>query len=303
MKPYLAVVGECMIELYQQESELFHFGFAGDVYNVAVYFARSIDKSVAAVDMLTAIGVDNYSNRMVDFWCSEGVQSRYLRCIADKMPGLYLVETDEHGERDFHYYRSDAAARYMFNDDPGLALLQNLFHYTHIYFSGITLAILKEEGRERFLDLLPKLKKRGITICYDSNYRMRLWPSRNIALDYFNRVLPFIDIALPSLSDNQCLYGDSDFEACADRYLNAGAKRVIVKEGAEGYMIATPEKRKHFSVDPVTPVDTTGAGDSFSGAYLAAIIQGDSDEIACQKAAQLARQVVLHKGAIIPRYA
>ena len=295
---YLAVVGECMIELYQQEGDLFHFGFAGDVYNLAVYFARS---GAVPVDMVTAVGVDSYSDRMVDRWCTEGVQARYLRCIADKMPGLYLVETDDHGERDFHYYRNDAAARYMFNGDEGLALLNNLFNYTHVYFSGITLAILHDEGRERFIELLPQLRAKDITICYDSNYRARLWPSKEVALSYFDRIMPFIDMALVSLSDNQCLYGEMDFDRCAQHYLNAGVSRVIVKEGSEGYMIVTPQKRAHFSVESIAPVDTTGAGDSFNGAYLAAIMQGDSDEVACEKAAALARQVVMHKGAIIPK--
>lgn len=296
---YLATIGECMLEFYQETGNHFHLGFAGDVYNVAVYFARS---TAVPVDMVTAVGIDPYSNRMVDAWCSEGVQARYLRCLADRMPGLYLVETDEAGERDFYYYRSDSAARYMFNGNEGLALLQHLFDYSHVYFSGITLAILNDEGREQFLEFLPELRKKGIIVCYDTNYRSRLWPSKEMALDYFDRVLPFVDIALPSLSDNYYLYGDADFNACADRYLNAGAKRVIVKEGADGYMIATPEKRAHFAVDPIKPVDTTGAGDSFNGAYLAALIEGDSDELACQKAAALARKVVLHKGAIIPGF-
>jgi 2-dehydro-3-deoxygluconokinase len=50
-------------------------------------------------------------------------------------------------------------------------------------------------------------------------------------------------------------------------------------------------------------VDTTGAGDSFAGGYLAARLQGMAPEVAARAGNKLASIVVQHPGAIIPREA
>jgi len=54
---------------------------------------------------------------------------------------------------------------------------------------------------------------------------------------------------------------------------------------------------------PVTPVDTTAAGDSFAAAYLAARLSGASLEAAAHAGHRLAGIVVLHPGAVIPKSA
>ena len=54
-----------------------------------------------------------------------------------------------------------------------------------------------------------------------------------------------------------------------------------------------------FAVTAVTQVDTTAAGDSFDGVFLASLINGDDIARAASKAARAAAIVVGHKGAII----
>lgn len=294
----LAVVGECMLELHECENDTFCMGYAGDVYNVAVYFSH-IAGDTLDVDFITAVGTDRYSNAMMDEWRKHGVRARHARRIDDRMAGLYLIETDEIGERDFHYYRSEAAARHMFDGEEGAVLLNQLAKYDYVYFSGITLAILHNECRDKFLAKLAELKNCGVIICFDTNYRSKLWPSREVAQTFFNLAMSFVDIALPSFTDINHLFGDTDLASCADRFLEAGAKKVILTDGDKSYMIATADKQTLHPVTAVSAVDTTGAGDSFNGAYIAAIMQGDSDEVACEKAATLAGEVVQHRGAII----
>ncbi len=294
----LAVVGECMLEFYQQQKDLFRLGFAGDAYNVAVYFVRCVETDVK-VQFVTALGTDSYSQRMLAEWRHQGVGVDYVRFIEKRMPGLYLVETDDVGERDFHYYRQQSAARIMFDGDEGTALLQRLFEFDYVYFSGITLAILEAESRQKWISILADLKKAGIVIYFDTNYRPKLWPTPEEARACMESVLPYVDVALPSFTDMYTLYGDRDIEACVDRYLSAGVKKLVITQGDMGYMLADREHRRYVPVDAVQAIDTTGAGDSFNAAYLAYTIEAEDDLTACQKAAALAREVVQHRGAIL----
>jgi 2-dehydro-3-deoxygluconokinase len=294
----LACIGECMLELYQHDNDLFHLGFAGDVYNMAAYFAHCAE-DIASVDLISAVGNDIYSQRLLKAVNEKSVGTSQVRTLDNRMPGLYLVENDDTGERAFHYYRSEAAARHMFDGPEGDTLLKKLYEYDSVYFSGITLAILEDESRGKFIEALADLHKHDVMICFDSNYRPKLWESHEQAQHCYDQIMPFIDIALPSLADDHVLYGGSTLDACADRFLNAGCHKVIITHGENDYMIATKEQRQLYPVAAVNAVDTTGAGDSFNAAFLAAILQGEDDEAAANKAAALSAKVVQAKGAII----
>ena len=97
------------------------------------------------------------------------------------------------------------------------------------------------------------------------------------------------------------VFADASLEACAGRYRAYGAGEVVVKNGggpvcafADGRMVAID------GLDRVEPLDSTGAGDAFNGAYLAARLSGDSAADAIRKAHVLAARVVRHPGALLP---
>ncbi len=87
-------------------------GFDGDTLNMAVYLARQVNEAQLSVDYVTALGIDSFSEQMIAAWQQEKVNTRLIQRLENKMPGLYVIETDDTGERTFWYWRSDAAARY-----------------------------------------------------------------------------------------------------------------------------------------------------------------------------------------------
>ena len=101
-------IGECMVELRRSASGGLIHGFAGDAYNTAVYLKRSAPE--IDVQFLTAVGDDSFSHDMRAAWAAEGVGDTYAFTAPRKLPGLYLIETDAAGERQFHYWRSESAA-------------------------------------------------------------------------------------------------------------------------------------------------------------------------------------------------
>ncbi len=67
---------------------------------------------------------------------------------------------------------------------------------------------------------------------------------------------------------------DAGAEAAARELLAAGPQAVVLKRGAAGALLATREGIERIPSFPVDVVDTTGAGDAFSGALVVAMAEG-----------------------------
>lgn len=297
----LAAIGECMLEFSAIGKEQFQLDFAGDTYNTAVYFQRFSEKAKQQVEYITALGDDLYSKKILAACRKEKIGTEYIRQIPNQLPGLYLINVDPEGERHFYYYRSEAPARNMFAGKEGDELIRKLFNFDAIYFSGITLAILLPESQDKLFELLAECKRRGKMICFDGNYRPRLWLNVEVARQKMQQALAYVDIALPSFDDEELLFNDTSVQVTAKRLADYGVNEIIVKCGAQGYLLKTPDQEEWVPVLPIKPVDTTGAGDAFNGAYLAQRFSGGTAQMAAAFAAHVAATVIQHRGAIIPR--
>jgi 2-dehydro-3-deoxygluconokinase len=298
-----AAIGECMLELRHLDEDRLALSFAGDTYNAAVYLAR-VGGGRVAVDYVTALGDDPYSERMLAAWRDEGIGVDLVARLPGRLPGLYLIRTDPRGERSFYYFRLAAAARDMFRTERAAEILAALARYDDLYFSGITLSILDEESRATLLRLMDEGRANGARVAFDPNYRAAGWPSPEVARAAMIDALRRADVALPTLADERLLFGDSDAETCAARLRALGVAEVVVKMGAEGCLVSCGGELRFVPACPaVEVVDTTAAGDSFNAAYLAARFAGAEPEEAARQGHRLAAEVIRHPGAIIPRAA
>ena len=298
----VAAIGECMLELTHRDARTLALGFGGDTLNTALYLARVGGKRDIAVDYLTALGDDPMSETMVAAWQAEGIGTDRVARLARRLPGLYLIRTNEAGERRFFYWRSEAAVRSLFKTAETELLLAVLADYDALYFSGITLAVLAPEARQRFRDALAAARSRGRLVAFDTNYRPARWPESAAARAVFAEFLPVISVALPTFEDEQAVCGDADAEATANRYGAAGVPEVAVKCGALGCVLLAGGQSARIAIpQPVKAVDTTAAGDGFNAGYLAARLTGASPEQAARAGHRLAGAIVQHPGAIIPR--
>jgi 2-dehydro-3-deoxygluconokinase len=296
----VATIGECMIELRHMSESTLAMGFGGDTLNTAVYLARV--GAAFRVEYVTAMGDDHYSDRLVAAWQAEGVGTALVARLPRRLPGLYIIRTDAKGERSFTYFRSAAAARDMLREDRPAAIARGLAGSALVYFSGITLSILDEPQRHTLFALLEGLRRSGTLVAFDSNYRPAGWPSPEEARHWMTEALRRSDIALPTFDDEQKLFGDSDPPATARRIQALGVAEIVVKLGGEGCYIPDGDRRVPAERAPRV-VDTTGAGDSFNAAYLAARLLDRPALEAARWGNRLAAVVVQHPGAIIPREA
>ncbi len=290
-------IGECMLELSGKGGDDWRMGFAGDTLNT-LWALRALTLQDRPANYITAFGDDPFSKEQIAFFGKNGIGTGASPVIAGARPGLYAI-TLTGAERSFTYWRADAAARQLASDPARLT--QSLTDQALIYFSGITLAILEPAARKVLLDAVRQARTSGSLVAFDPNYRPRLWPSPDAARAAIDNALATIDIALPTFPDEQALYGDATPENTAERLATAGVAEIVVKNGEMPALLRGAGQTHTVPATHVAaPVDTTGAGDSFNGSYLAARLAGLPPLDATRKAHAVAAAVVQVRGALAP---
>jgi 2-dehydro-3-deoxygluconokinase len=297
----LICVGECMVELARGSDDRFGLSYGGDTFNTAVYLARS----GSAVIYATALGDDPYSAGIIATAEREGISTELVQIVSGRMPGLYLIETDRTGERTFWYWRDRAPARELFDGLNASALGEALCEASLVYFSGITLSLYSGPGLDRFAAAVKGAKVRGTRIAMDSNFRPTGWGGDKArAQGVFRRFWKLCDIALPTLDDEQALWGDATPEAVVTRLKAFGIPEIVIKNGSAGALVAGEGAQVRVACPRrVEPIDTTAAGDAFNAGYLGARINGAPSPEAAVAGHRLAAVVIQHRGAIVPREA
>lgn len=294
----LLAIGECMVELMQADGGLLRKGYAGDTFNTA-YYARQYLPSEWSVDYLSAVGTDTISDEMLAFMQGHGIGTAHVARIEGRSPGLYMIHLKD-GERNFSYWRSASAARLLAHDGDRLRAAMEASDL--IVFSGITLAILPPEDVETLLAELRRARAAGKRIAFDPNIRPRLWDDAGRMRATITEGARAATLVMPSLDDETTHFGDAGLEETIVRYRALGVADLVVKDGAEGATLVFGEERSHApSAKVETIVDTTSAGDSFNGAFLARLATGASPEDAARFAANVAAAVIQHHGALVTR--
>jgi 2-dehydro-3-deoxygluconokinase len=297
----IASIGECMIELRHRNATVLDLAYGGDTLNTAAYLARLTRGREVQVDYVTALGDDAYSEAMLEAWRSESVGTDLVARLPGRLPGLYTIRTDAKGERSFTYWRSAAAARDMLRGERADEVEAALEGYDLLYLSGITLSILDEPQRAALMALSDRVRAAGGRVAFDSNYRPVRWPSPEAARAAFDEMLKRVDVALPTLEDEQALFGVESALACADRLHRQGVAEVAIKLGQAGCFLSSAEFTGEIAAEPAAVVvDSTAAGDSFNAGYLAARLFGADPPAAGRLGNRLAARVIAHPGAIVP---
>ena len=306
MSKKIAVIGECMIEMSEKGAEVKR-GFGGDTLNTSVYIARQVPADQLSVEYVTALGNDNFSQQMLDAWQGENVGTGLIQRMADRLPGLYYIETDDTGERTFRYWRNEAAAKFWLETSESAAICEKLATFDYLYLSGISLAILSPSSREKLFTLLRECRANGGKIIFDNNYRPRLWASQQETQQVYQQMLACTDIAFLTLDDEDALWGEKPVDEVITRTQEAGVQEIIIKRGADSCLVAVDNEPvievAAVKLPKESVVDTTAAGDSFSAGYLAVRLTGGDAAQAAKRGHLTASTVIQYRGAIIPREA
>lgn len=231
------------------------------------------------------VGKDQFGTMLKETIESVGIDSGNLIMDESVHTTLAFVHTFPDGDRDFSFYRNPGADMMLSKEDVQKERIENsrIFHFG-------TLSSTHEVCREATRSAIQWAKESGVLISFDPNLREPLWDSLDNAKREIAYGLEQCDIL--KISDNEVVFmtGEEDCEKAA-QILRAKYRIPLMfvtlgKEGSRVYyknmrVEAAPFLQKNT-------IDTTGAGDTFTGCILSAILdEGGIDSLTEEKLKQM----------------
>lgn len=256
----LISIGEILVDIFDQ-------GDKKDVFPGGAPFNVACNAHLYTNDVcfIGAIGDDEYGNFLENFAKTKDFRVLFLKKIQDKHTTEAIV-TLENGERSFRFNRENGADYCLDLDDINFDFIKE----NDIVHIG-TLMLSEERGRNFYYDLIKKIRattKAKISI--DINYRDDIFNSSEEAKKIFLKALKEADILKFSEDEVTLLSGNKDVVKSLNSLLSP-MQLAVITLGSKGSLYYKNGKAIKVDTYPITPVDTTGAGDAFYGYFLGAL--------------------------------
>jgi sugar/nucleoside kinase (ribokinase family) len=229
--------------------------------------------------LAAAVGNDQPGAFLLARLRSAGVDVSHLRVLDDAATAATVGMVHPGGERLF-FHDLGACGRFSLDDipfSPEAVKGCSFFHYASIF----CLPNLRGNARE----VLERARHAGLRTSLDLD-----WDASGRWLDDLGPLCPLIEFLFLNVQEAQMLCGLEEPEAVGLFFLDRGIQTVILKMGAQGCAVFTRDDEFRLPAYTVPVVDTTGAGDSFCGGFLAGLCRGFD----LRESARLANAVAAH---------
>lgn len=258
---------------YLRYVDRFSKGIAGAESNVAI----GVSKLGHSSRYLSKVGNDEFGEYIIRELKSEGVDTGYIQKLNDHPTGLMVKQFDAAGGSSVFYYRKHSAASTLSPTDITREIVADA---SIVHITGVTSALGKNcaAANERLAELAGEC---DCLISFDPNIRLKLW-SREEARRTLYPLLKKCDLVLLGVEEADILLGIRTPEKIIERLRGLGVKKMAIKLGANGAIVAEEKEIYRIPAYPVKVVDEIGAGDAFASGFLSGVLEGKGIE-ACGK--------------------
>lgn len=218
------------------------------------------------------VGDDAFGRDLRRIVAQTGVDVARLRLSPAWQTTLAFVHLDAQGDRSFSFYRRQGADTML---QPAPEDYDRIERSRCLYYSGVLLT--GGPSRDASFSLASHAREKGVTTVYDPNLRLNLWESEQEARRILLHAMQWADIVKVSEEELVFLTGERE-TPCAAQQLQAtcGLQALIVTRGAGGCLARIGGEVVDLPGFPVQVVDTTAAGDAFTGGFVYGLLQEET---------------------------
>lgn len=291
----LLVIGRAGMDLYAappdtriEDATQFTAALGGSSANIAVAVTRQGCRA-ALVTCVSDDAVGQFClNRLDDY----GIDRTHVRTVAgEARNSLAVVETRAENCQSV-IYRNNAADFAMTVADVERI---NYAAYSALITTGTVLAA--DPSRSAAFRAFDLARAAALPLIFDVDYRPYSWPSAAVAAEVYSRAAALCDVIVGNDVEFGFMAGhiDQGLEM-ARSLIAAGAQIVVYKRGEKGAITFTREGEFTTGIYPTRALKPTGAGDSFLGAFIAALAGGQPVRDAVLRGSAAAAMVVARVG-------
>lgn len=286
-KRYVVGLGEVLWDVLPEGKKL-----GGAPSNFAYHAGQflGMDNTIA----VSALGEDKLGEETI-----KALEEHQLNCLLPRVPyptGTVQVQLDEQGIPTYDIKENVAWDNIPFNDEIKAAAK----NCRAVCFGSLAQRnIVSRQTIQQFLDATPE---DCIKIC-DINLRQQFF-SKEILEESFKRcnILKINDEELVVVTRMFGYQDLDDAKICEKMVKEYNLQMLVLTCGTNGSHVFTADGKHSFQPTPKVEVaDTVGAGDSFTGSFCAAILNGKPVEEAHRIAVEVSAYVCTQNGAM-PKY-
>lgn len=237
----------------------------------------------ASVALVARLGKDVFGDQALHSFQSEGIDTRFISRDPHQPSGVALIFVGGDGENQIAV--APGANACLSTSDVEAAITAAA--------PGFTLVLQLEIPLDSVQRAAELSRGRGCPVVLNP----APMPEEGLP----SELLQCVDVLVPNHSEARSLLGlppDGILDAhTATALLDTGVRSAVVTLGSRGALIVTPDEVEHQPAFPVTPVDTTAAGDAFTGALALGLSTGSSLSVSARFAARVASLSVSRMGA------
>lgn len=242
----------------------------------------------ASVALVARMGEDDTAGLLRRYWERLGIELNYLRSTAAYPTGVSVGLVDSQQQPRF-IHTPGANKTLTAQDLEPNQYLQDGTRSLHVAGYFVLHGILFPE----FAQKLELARRVGLETSLDV---VRTWTMASPQPLW--ECLPHLDTFFCNAQEAAILTGCEEPRRAAQEFHRLGASRVVIKLGAGGCWLDSPHFQGQIETQPVTALDTTGAGDAFGAGFVAARAQGADEVEACRSGNAAGCRVVQELGAV-----
>ena len=232
--------------------------FGGSPANITMNIKRLGGNPIISA----SVGNDRLGEFLINNLKKNNINTEFINKV-NNSTSMVLVTKSKETPLPIFYRSADYNLEY--NEDIGSILKNSKI----VHFS--CWPISQKKSRKVIEKVIEEARKNNVLIGFDPNYHEMIWEEGHDGIEYIKNLIGKLDIIKPSEVDAERIFGPDTPENHVDKFIQCGAKLVIMTLGKDGAIVSHGTETIKFKTLATEVVDTTGAGDAFWGGFYTAL--------------------------------